>query len=97
MVTFEDTKVASRWPSGRLRRRPRASRSAGHRSGDVHQLLRHVNILLILPTSFSHGADSAASSDTRAGAIHAESSGLSLWPQPWSGHTKRDWMLSQVA
>lgn len=36
--------------------------------GDAHWLFHHVNILLILPTSFSHGADSAASSDTQAGA-----------------------------
>lgn len=55
VVTFEDTEVASRWPSGRLRRRQRAGRSVGHRISQWGRprLLRHVDILLILPTSFS--------------------------------------------
>lgn len=28
--------------------------------------------------------------------IHMEPSGLSLWPRPWSGDTKCDWMLGRV-
>lgn len=99
MVTLEDTEVASRWPSGRLWRRRRAGRSVGHHISQWGRprLFRHVNILLILPTS-SSPREPILLLPQMLGQVpsHAEPSGLSLWPRPWSGDTKCDWLLGQV-
>lgn len=64
--------------------------------GDAHWLFHHVNILLILPHPFPMELILLLPQILRQVPIHAEPSGLSLWPQPWSGDSKCDWMLSQV-
>lgn len=100
VVTLEDTEVASRWPSGRLRRRQRAGRSVGHRISQWGRprLLRHVNILLILPTSFSPRGRFCCflRCSGRCRSTWSPRASLCGHGRPWSGDTKCDWMLGRV-